>query len=279
MSSRRAEPTGPFRRRPARLVWGLCACWLAACESTLALGSECLQLDHACEKLGTRTGGPADGGPGDAGAGIAVDASGGSASDAQASALPDGGVPSAGLGIDPGIQNPSFELQNGSSAGDFGATTPLSNTDISPWYQCQVPGASFLRVETSDDGAAPTHGKTFMTFQFPYYVTLFVPVYQTLSTPLKKGQQYAFLVDVRADGANSDRALALDVRGGNVHCGALARLAVTDYLPTGSWQTRCIRFTPDQDYTQISLVPAVKLDVAVTYRLFVDNIRTDPSCQ
>jgi hypothetical protein len=259
---------------------------LLGCESMVALGGDCEPFGNTCGESSqpvhprppdasndahTPEPSPHDGGGG-------AD-EGGWKSDTGAPWEPDAGTDAGEptRALFPSLDNPSFELQNGTSAGDLGAS--LSTTDISPWYHCQVPGASFLRVEEAVGDVLPAEGGAFMGFQYPYFADLPVPVFQTLAEPLRAGQTYAFMVDVRSEGAGADEMLALGVRGGSVRCSAVEMLANTEYLPVGAWESRCVRFTPRQDMTQLSLLPVVKGVIALTFKLYVDNIREDPSCQ
>jgi hypothetical protein len=280
----------PSLKFPRGAAWAG-VCLLTACESTLALGGECLPFGESCRDpgdsaLSARDAGSdsALSGDGDSDARVSPPldgalADGPDAQPALEAGTGDGGGGNSGgpPGVLPGLENRSFDLKNGSDPGDFGGTAPLSNTDISPWYQCQVPGASFLRVEEQVGTATPREGQTFMAFGFPYVADLPVLLYQEPLTPLRAGQPYAFLVDVRAEGG--DQVIALGVRGGNVRCEALTKLTDTDYLPDGQWVERCVRFTPDNTLTQFALVPVVKGVIASSFRLFIDNIRSDPSCR
>ncbi len=275
---------------------------LFACESTVLLGGDCLirstcpgdkprgdagfvsgDGDHVGD--GDRAG-DGDGVPErDAGQG-AVDDGGGlfdaglgrpDASEGDAAALP---VLDAGPGTPaPALRNPSFERVTGSGPGDLNFSAFRA---LDPWYVCLAPTQiNFVRVEENvDDKVLPQDGRYFVGFSYMYVVDLTVPVAQELVTPLKAGQRYAFLVDVRAE-SGGDEQLGLIVRGGTnlTPCAFLTELAETDYLPDGQWTTRCITFTPTQDLTQIAFLPKNKNEIAVFTRFFIDNIRTDPSCQ
>lgn len=278
---------------------------LAGCDAVVVLGSECSPLGEVC---GASREDALPGSSGEGGVGNARDASGGEApldageTDAGSDASDEDSVDAGFVIVDAGraaedaasggvalplpAANPSFELSAG-SPGDFGASL-LSTTDIAPWYQCQAVGLSFLRVEKEVNVGTPnapvpvtaTEGENFLVYQFPYVADLPVHVYQQLEQPLKAGQPYAFMIDVRTEGAGANNTLALAVRGTNLRCDQLPMtLATTPYLPSGSWEEVCVRFTPSVDLQHIAFVPVVKGIIAITFRMFIDNIREDPRCQ
>jgi hypothetical protein len=269
---------------------------LAACESTVLLGGDCL-TEGFCVETGDGDGERGDGstavGGGDAGdgdgqpvdsgvdemdagkrpldAGVTLDAE-----IPDAAVLP---VLDAGPGTPaPALRNASFERVNGTGAGDLNFSAFRA---LDPWYVCLAPAqVNFVRVEQDVDGVTPRNGHYFVGFSYMYLVDLTVPIVQELASPLKAGQRYAFLVDLRAQsGANEQ--LGLLVRGGTnlTPCAFPKELAETDYLPDAQWTTRCITFTPDTDLTQLAFMPKNKNGIAVFNRFFIDNIRTDPSCQ
>jgi hypothetical protein len=276
----------------------------AACESTVLLGGECLSAGKCVESpLGRDAGVPGDG---DQGADDDVDDQGGDGDgdepddddssmdsgapdDMDAGERPDpieidaGALPvlDAGPGTPaPALRNPSFERTSGSGAGDlnWGAFRA-----VQPWYVCLAPTqTNFVRVEENvkDGNVLPSDGRYFIGFSYMYVVDLTVPIAQELATPLKAGQRYAFLMDVRAESGGDDQ-LGLIVRGGTklTPCAFLTDLAETDYLPNAQWTTQCVTFTPQTDLTQIAFLPKNKNGIAVFTRFFIDNIRTDPSCQ
>lgn len=274
---------------------------LVGCESTILLGAEC-DARAGCKKADLGDGdiegpGGGDGDQGDQGgdgadrpahgdsgfdamdggelpsdAGPALDAT----ADDAAVLLP---VLDAGPGTPPpALRNPSFERVTGSGAGDLNFSAFRA---LDPWYVCLAPAQlDFVTVKENFEGVTPTDGRYFVGFGYTYVVDLTVPIAQELATPLKAGQRYAFLVDVRSKSGGAEQ-LGLIVRGGTnlTPCAFLTSLAETDYLPDNQWTTQCITFTPTTDLTQIAFMPKNKNGIAVFNRFFIDNIRTDPSCQ
>ncbi|MFT3926801.1 MAG: hypothetical protein QM778_29925 [Myxococcales bacterium] len=267
----------------------------AGCTSTVLLGGDCADKT-ACDGP-THGDGDALGSDGDGdGDGAAGDGDGDASNlDAGSKPKPDGGHapvvdafipdpgppppgPDGGPGTPfPAFQNPSFERTSGTGPGDLavGATGALA-----PWVACAIPIGqfNFLRVEQDTFGVTPTDGSYFLGYSYMYFVNISMPVAQTLQIPLKAGQRYAFLVDVRSQ-SGSDEQLGLLVKGGTTPCVAPTTLAEGDYLPNDVWTTQCITFTPSSDLSEIAFMPKNKNGIAITNRFYVDNIRPDPSCQ
>jgi hypothetical protein len=271
----------------------LLAAWtLAGCQSTVLLGGEC-PTREACVGDGDRTGdgdgsagedasvgdgdrsGDGDGAPSEAG--VDADVSG-DAGDGDMVTPADAGAPDAAHTPMPDILNRSFERTEGEGSGDING--PLAPAKADPWYHCLPPvQTQYLRLEQNTDGVKPSDGNYFFAFGYPAWVMLPIPIYQHLQTPIRAGQRYAFLIDVQAISAGTDDRLGLEVWGGNTHCLTTTTLATTPYQKNSEWITQCVAFTAQDDLTEIALVPKNLNGIAVTDRLFLDNIRSDPSCQ
>jgi hypothetical protein len=284
--------------RPGTAEFIVALALASGCESSVMLGDQCpsrvscggseLQVDggHGKRDAG-HAGHHGDASGQDAAAAVADAAV--SARDAGVDALQDGGPadddagpPSDDASSDasdagtlfPGFGNPSFELQNGSAAGDVAGANP---PDLSPWQTCEAPGQVGL-MSAEQDAVTPSDGDTYVAFTFLYVVSYPAPIYQELPEPLRKGQRYAFMVDLYAQGL--DNQLGLIVRGGTSGCSALNdTLAMTPFLKQGVWTPTCVTFTPASDMPQIALLPRAIAGFGAPSTLFVDNIRSDPSCQ
>jgi hypothetical protein len=178
----------------------------------------------------------------------------------------------------PAFSNPSFELQNGSKPGDVAAA--IDRPDITPWQTCQNDLMLGLEYVDPDgkNGVNATDGNNYVVFTFLYAVAYYAPVYQVLKEPLRAGQRYAFMIDVRADGV--DGQLGLSVYGGNQGCVAVNdNLVMTNFLKEGAWTPTCVTFTPAYDMPDIILLPRAIAGFGAPSRLSIDNIRADPSCK
>lgn len=98
---------------------------------------------------------------------------------------------------------------------------------------------------------------------------------QTLTTNLIAGTRYAFLVDIAASAGATDLTLLVQ---GSSGCLSAEALTTTSPAVAGEWSAVCVTFTPDKTYSSLML-SAVAATTTTSARLFVDNIRTDPSCQ
>jgi hypothetical protein len=266
----------------------------SACSSTVFLGAECASGRCQGDGDGLDIGdGDGDGDArADGGSGMGEPDDSGQAPDSggmldASPQLPDG---SPGPGADdsgsaatltPDFFNPSFERINGSPAGDLADFALGTGPDISPWKACQTDFmAGFLRAEQSRGDVRPSDGDTFLNFGFPYFAALPIPLYQRLATPMRAGQRYAFVVELRAEDPLLDEQLAVIIRGGNVGCNAFNdTLGMTPYQKNGAWVSHCIAFTAASDMNEISFVPRVKSGLGPTSHLYIDNIHADPSCQ
>jgi len=180
----------------------------------------------------------------------------------------------------PGFVNPSFEITSGAPGGGLISSFVVQ---VSPWLGCSPPGfgpgayrQADLRADTSAgtptaaELIAPSEGSALLVTTPDGTSTA-----QTLTTNLTAGTRYAFLVDIAASEGESD--LTLLVQGSS---GCLSPEALTTSAPAvpGEWRAVCVTFTPDKPYSSLMLT-AVAATTPTSARLFVDNIRADPSCQ
>ncbi len=274
----RCTPPGPSIRLCVWLVLTVCA----GCESKIALGSECPPFGVECLERMPRGDGDAngpdvggddpngdDGGPSDPGDEV----------DGQVG-LPMGGgaiVPSSRF---PAFKNGGLEITAGST--DGGLLSYLA-VRASPWLSCSTPGfgaGAYSRADlranmpvgapAPEDILAPTEGKGLINMP-PDGRTLA----QTLAEPLMAGERYAFMVDIASTRGTTD--IVLEVLGGTGSCFAPELLTMTAPATPGVWSSRCIRFVPTKNYRSIEF-SASSPTTATGSRLFVDNIRDDPSC-
>lgn len=178
--------------------------------------------------------------------------------------------PDAGPGyVMPPIVNPSFEFASPSNVpGDVTTlTTPFTNID--PWYTCQPIGGQVsnsvtaVRAEIAlpkgdTEGApkvdvAPTDGKTFVTIGYLVNI-LPLPLLEPLAEPLRRGQRYAFVIDVLA--TSQAAQLALEVRANAQGClGPTSQrtLFTSDPITSLNWRPLCVNFTAPSDLSQLIL--------------------------
>lgn len=242
------------------------------CGDEVVLGSECGPGVVPCTQRDQRrraadaSAVPYDG-AGDAGEG-ATDGP----EPTDAGVVADARVPS---GAPWGIENPSFEVAPGSSAGAISTGSTGSNAD--PWTSC-IGTANLVNGASASTGFGggvqllPTDGAAFLSLS----LGLFGPggIVQPLAAPLRAGQRYAFAVDLASAGFTSP---TLIVRSGSSACtSATSELVQSSAVaPAQAWSTQCIAFTPDADVNELVLAIGNALAGGT---LFVDHLREDPSC-
>jgi hypothetical protein len=264
----------------------LSACLLGACDATVVLGTECPPLRGACV---TGEGGApqkdAASGEHDADepSPPELDAS---ESPHDAAAEPDAGDTDAsdaspevdvGPALFPPFQNPSFELRDGSVAGNLSALEMPS--PIAPWYACRTGLSALSSARGGSLTVEATDGDTFLGDSFPIVALNLNGLNQNFDPPLRAGQRYAFMVDLWSESGLSG-SLALEVASATSCIPPVQTLKATELLANGGWQSVCLRFTPPRDVSSLVLmVTAPEEYLNIGARLYLDNIRSDPGCQ
>ena len=239
---------------------------LAACDATVVLGTDCPPRRGVC--LG-------DCAPGDE-----PESEDARSGDAHIGAL-DGDVLAdahvdAGPAIFPPLENRSFELRDGGVEGGLPLLTIPS--PIAPWYACRTGLSTATSMRAGMANILPTDGATFLADSFPIVALNLNGLNQDLTSPLRAGQRYAFVVDLWAEGGSSSD-LELQVVAGTVCLPTVTPLGSSGPLPNGGWQRRCIRFTPVRDVSTLALMVNAPDDfLNFGARLYVDNIRSEPDC-
>ncbi len=279
-----------MRCKPPGSSIGLSVCLLlavcAGCEDKIALGSECPPFGGECLDRNPRANGDANEGNG----GETTPPSGSGSADGDAAspemprdgqvALPDdAGVVTPGS-VFPTIRNGSLDMTGGSK--DGGMLSYLQ-VQASPWLSCSPPGYGPGAYPTGDlrefpvgtpkpeDTLIPTDGNGLISVSADG-----TTLAQTLSEPLLAGQRYAFMIDVASTNRTTD--MSLEVLGGSSTCFSPEPLAVTPPAEPGVWTSVCISFTPTKNHRSIML-SASSPEASSGSRLFLDNIRADPSCE
>jgi hypothetical protein len=299
-----------------RGVLVLIALLLSACEQTIVLGTECPPRSGPCDMKqplpgedddGGSTGGMRDGGdeqtneggdagvdgPGrrDAGAGDS-----GPARDASVVPMRDAGpAEDAGPALFPAFRNPSFELFDGGQVGALPPTTGTAGapaeSSIPPWYTCR-PGTSvnslvMYGLGENQTTVRPRDGDTFATDTIPLVVfNLNNGLTEELGEPLLPDQRYAFAVDLFAQPDLLQPAeYVLDLLAADVGCFFGRKLASSDRVVPGEWQTYCVRFiSPPEALLQAPIrsvmfqLSAPGSPVNLSAAMHIDNIRFDPKC-
>jgi len=281
--------------RGALRSWAGClaaASLLASCVDRVALGSECSTGVTFCVPTDGELPGP-DVNPGvptdpplvdgstimDAGASIdaggqVVDSSvevDGSADDAAA--------PEPGPNISELIRNPSFELTRGTFGGIAYSPInplPLGTNLIEPWGACRtgfnaVASAEAVRGSGIND-VVPQNGASLIEVELTFGGR--AGLRQTLATPLRAGTRYAFRIDVRASVDDDDRML--EFYSSQLDCVMGSKLTEVGPIGSEGWQSVCVSFVPPTDAPQLILVPTAS---GIGGRLFLDNLRADPTCR
>lgn len=182
----------------------------------------------------------------------------------------------------PALVNGSFEALRG----DPGALAfspleplPLGFTTSDSWGACRT-GFSVLENAASTSEAdlqdvSPSDGMYFL--EVGGGVGSSTGLRQTLETPMRARTRYALRVDLRA---SAGAQVGLEIFGSQLDCVNGAKLAETVAVSDQGWQSFCLTFTPIIDTPQLVLVPASRGSGGGTNgRLFVDNLRRDPSCR
>ncbi len=277
----------PFRAS-VRFVAFLAGCIATGCGDGIALGSECPAFSVPCLE---RT--PRDSRDGAAqrdasGAPTQRDADAPPPRDADAPPARDGGDDGSseagpahvGLGF-PAIENASFEITSGSRAG--GVVSSLA-VQVQPWLSCNAPGVGPGAYPLADLRAGSPSGSPGASEQLaPSEGAALVnaspdgtALAQILGEPMRQGMRYAFMVDLASSlGATG---LSLEVQGTNTPCYAPTGLATAGPARAGVWTSLCVTFTPDRDYSTLSLF-ASSAERAADAHLFIDHIRADPRCE
>lgn len=246
-------------------------CTLSACVESVLLASECppdlvgpctFELDAGVDASGDRP------------SAMEVFDAGVVAPEDAAPILPslpsDAGPPP----VFPRIANPSFEFARDSgTAGDVVALS-LAPADISPWYTCQPIGGTVsnavtaVRAETFVAAGSsermpkvdvrPRDGRTFISIG--YFVNILpMPLLQELPVSLRKGERYAFAIDVLT--TSPEAQLSVQIRGNDQGClGPTSQSTLFTSTPVTSltWTTVCVGFvTPRQlTYLVVAAEPA-----------------------
>lgn len=187
----------------------------------------------------------------------------------------------------PALENGSLEITAGSKTtggvlSSFGVV-PTFAVQASPWASCSAPGFGPGAYPTADlranfPAGAPTAEEQLAPSDQECLINASpdgTALAQTLNEPLRAGMHYAFMVDLASTTGATD--LSLEVEGGTGPCFSLKSLTKVGPAVPGVWTSFCARFTPAQDHA--SLVLSVSSTQASSgTRLFIDNIRADPSC-
>lgn len=257
------------------------------CKETVALGSECPPLGKTCitpHRPLAPSGLPDGGTPGD-GSAFEAGTQPGDAGEYSSDAA--GGAPPGASVATLRVANPSFEL----TAGTEGEVALLeSNQDaLSPWYTCtgglSVVTAADVRNRPvgepePDEIVAPADADTFVSTTFFFSGPIAAPLLQKLDKPLRKGERYAFVLDIASasGGANN---LKLEVWGAHARCSPEKELGVSRTIKDSEgWVSICFAFTPDDDYEELMLQALSTTGLVDSgSRLFFDHLRTDPACK
>jgi hypothetical protein len=251
------------------------------CIDPVLLGRECATVSDCLEqeKPDGPPVGPMDAATFDAAKGIVdagVDDAAADAGDAQpAAAIDAGDAP-----LYPALENGSFELTKGNYGGLALAAfepIPIGSNVAEPWAACST-GYSVLQSAdaTRNSGARdvlPRDGDGFIQADFGF--TGVGGLRQSLITPLRSGQRYAFRIDARAAVGSG---VTLELWGSNLSCVGASKLADLGTLPE-SWSSQCVSFVAPSDFSQLMLLPAMRgASTMPPARLFFDALRRDDSC-
>lgn len=266
----------------AKLGW-----LLAGCVETVPLGTEC-PFGVPCLDAGLRA--P----PGDAGrdAEFALDArepslDGASPPDGEMAAETGAAATDAsGVDAQADAGGPSW-LDNGGFATvpeGFGALgyepldgLPLLGLSVTPWAACRV-GFRVVASARSDrlpleHDVFPTEGDSFVEADVLFGGRQ--GLRQTLREPLRAGTSYALALDLRGSVGDDVR---LELWGAPANCATSVELAKTGRLPE-QWQSMCLRFVAPSDVPQLVLAAVSGSLDSSAGRVFIDNVRVDPSCR
>jgi len=263
--------------------WLIAALFAAACVETIPLGNECSDQRERCivapdagvpsAPVGTRPPRTMDAGPRPPAP---------VTRDAGATPAPVAADPPPRLALFPSLDNTSFE-----ALGEPGSLTSPEDDRTLPWVACRigwnVVERAYVQAPNGDQMVTvlPTAGDTFMEYvrSAADQPTERAPLSQLLDVPLQAGQRYALRMDVQS---SADVNVSLELwSGGSEGCEPAALLASSGRIAWGRWQSVCVAFDAPAAASvgALMLMPNYSEVPNSGTRVFVDNVRPDPTCQ
>ncbi|MET0344033.1 MAG: hypothetical protein ABW252_23670 [Polyangiales bacterium] len=186
------------------------------------------------------------------------------------------------LPLFPDLENRSFETLAA------GSLSSRADARTAPWVACDlgwnVVERVFVRAASGGtEMVLPTEGDFFMEYVRPETSDPVAPLSQHLERPLESGKRYALRMDVQVSAAVG---VMLEVWTGSRHeddaasCEPRQRLGDTGVIEPGGWRPVCVNFeAPTSSSLQELMVVANFSEASSSnVRVFIDNLRQDPTC-
>lgn len=139
-----------------------------------------------------------------------------------------------------------------------------------PWMQC-MPSPDIINTGFNSNQVA-ADGSTFLRM-VAANDAIRETVSQTLCAPLHAGTRYYLTLQLAA----GIGAAALEIWGGSSLCEQTELLWLSPGVETETWSTHCVKLTPSQDITSLTLVP--RWVGGATSAIHVDDIVPVDRCQ